>query len=250
MIRVTFLILLVPILAVGCRTRSIEEDPLADHAVVARAAAYSLPAGRSVEGRAIDVHVRGSGAHTVLLLSTIHGDEAAGTPLLQALLEHAESAPEWLDGCTVIVLPVANPDGYAAGTRHNAHGVDLNRNFASANRSDREAHGPFPLSEPEARFLARLIAEQMPDRIVSFHQPLSLIDWDGPGEAVARAMAREGSLPAKRYRSQPGSLGSYAGLDLEIPVITVEFPRAADRLDAEGMWREYGAMLRAALRFD
>jgi murein peptide amidase A len=203
-----------------------------------------------VEGRAIEAHVRGSGRATVLLLATIHGDETAGTPLLHSFLERSRSEPAWLAECTAIVVPTLNPDGVARGTRRNANDVDLNRNFPAANRLGEERHGPFPLSEAETRFLARLLAEHPPDRIVSFHQPLDLIDWDGPGEALARAMARVSSLPARKYRSQPGSLGSYAGLDLGIPVITVELPRSADRLDREEVWREYGPLLLEALRFD
>ncbi len=39
--------------------------------------------GRSVEGRPIYAHVLGTGDETILLIATIHGNESAGTPLLQ-----------------------------------------------------------------------------------------------------------------------------------------------------------------------
>ena len=213
------------------------------------AGAASPKEGRSVEGRPIEVFVRGEGARTVLVLATIHGDEAAGTPLLRALVDRLNTAPAWMDGVRVVVVPVANPDGLARGTRLNARGVDLNRNFPAANRRDVPRHGAHALSEPESRFLSHLVAEFPPDRIVTFHQAMDLIDWDGPGEDLARAMAASSPLEARRIGSRPGSFGAWAGEDLGIPIITVELPRAADRLDAAAAWVEYGAMLRAALRF-
>jgi protein MpaA len=58
------------------------------------------------------------------------------------------------------VVPDLNPDGTAAGTRENAHGVDLNRDFGSRS-------GP---TEPEARFIARLIRRLRPQATIWFHQ--------------------------------------------------------------------------------
>ncbi len=47
-----------------------------------------------------------------------------------------------------------------------------------------------------------------------------------------------------------GSLGSYAGTDLGIPVITIELPRSADRLDRDAAWEVYGSLLVEALQYD
>jgi hypothetical protein len=62
-------------------------------------------------------------------------------------------------------------------------------------------------------------------------------------------MAAKTRLSARRHGSMPGSLGSYAGEDLGIPIVTVELPRSADRLGIDEAWHAYGAMLLRALRF-
>lgn len=204
--------------------------------------------GTSVEGRPLRCARFGAG-ETVLVLASIHGNEAAGTPLLLRLARELASTPDWAAGRSVIVVPELNPDGLAAGQRHNARGVDLNRNFPAANFSERRNHGDTPLSEPEARALHALILEERPARILSFHQPVNVLDWDGPAEELALAMAAASDLPARRIGSRPGSLGSWAGLDLGIPIVTVELPRAADALDEAQAWERYGPMLEAAIRF-
>ena len=72
------------------------------------------------------------------------------------------------------MVPVYNPDGLAAGTRKNARGVDLNRNFPYhwANLDGNYESGPKPASEPETRAMMRFLRQVRPDWILSFHQPL------------------------------------------------------------------------------
>ncbi len=205
-------------------------------------------AGRSVEGRPIEVAVFGEGVPGVLFVGAIHGDEAAGAPLLFELAARLAREPLGLTARRAVVVPVLNPDGLARGARGNARGVDLNRNFPSVSWHGTERHGSEPLSEPEARALVGLVAEHSIACILSFHQAADLIDYDGPGEELAAALAAVSPLRVARMGARPGSLGSWAGQDLGIPVVTVELPRAADRASPAELWELYGALLVAALR--
>ena len=205
--------------------------------------------GASVNGRPIVTWTLGTGPEVVLILASIHGSEPAGTPLLGRLQREVIADLGLLAGRTLCLVPIANPDGYVAGKRHNLHGVDLNRNFPASNFSQRRRHGPEPLSEPESRALFELIQEIDPDRVVSIHQPLAVLDWDGPAEGLAWAMAGECDLAVKRLGSRPGSLGSYVGLDRATAIITVELPREASALEEEELWQRYGRMLLTAIVF-
>jgi len=114
--------------------------------------------GGSAEGRPIEAHVIGDGAQSVLILATIHGDEWAGTPLLEELAEVLEALASAGDlDARVVLVPIANPDGYAEGTRESSTGVDLNRNFPSSNYDARRGHGAGPLSEPESGAVAAAV---------------------------------------------------------------------------------------------
>jgi protein MpaA len=203
--------------------------------------------GRSVGGRPITGEVHGSGQQTILILATIHGNESIGTPLVRRLGAYLSEHPELLQDKRVILVPVVNPDGLVANRRGNLRGVDLNRNFPAWNYSAAHAHGAAPLSEPESRVVYDLIDKYEPDRIISIHQPLTCVDYDGPADALARAMATSSRLPFKRLGSLAGSLGSYAGVTRRIPIVTVEFARSADALGPEALWSRYGHMLLLAV---
>ena len=116
-----------------------------------------------------------------------------------------------------------------------------------ANRLDDRRYGRTALSEPEARAIEQLIVQYVPDRIVSIHQPLACIDYDGPGSALAARMAQFCDLPVKKLGARPGSLGSYAGVTLGIPIITFEMLRADSQLTSETLWQRYGKALLAAI---
>ncbi len=213
-----------------------------------------LPSSYQIVGASAEYHpilclVLGRGPDVILIMATIHGNEAVGTPLVRRLGAYLREHPDLLDGRTAVLLPVANPDGMARSIRYNAHGVDLNRNFEAANRVTDEHSGATALSEPESRIIRRLIAQYKPSRIVSLHQPLACIDYDGPADSLADRMADYCNLPVKKVGARPGSLGSYAGVTLGIPIITFEMLPTDSQLDEQTLWSRYGKALVAAVVF-
>ena len=203
--------------------------------------------GRSVRNRPIVSQVFGRGQDVTFILAAIHGNEPAGRRLVRRLGKQLDRQPELLAGRTVVLLSVANPDGLADKIRYNARGIDLNRNFAAANRREDAGGGSTALSEPESRVIEQLIRRYEPDRIVSIHQPLACVDYDGPAGTLAAHMAGYCRLPVRKLGARPGSLGSYAGLTLGIPIVTLELPADASALGTERLWRQYGRVLLAAI---
>lgn len=219
-------------------------------AIVHAMARYQI-IGKSVQGSPMMSLALGQGNDVILVLATIHGDEPAGTPLVRRLSTYLRQHPEMLKGRRVVLLRLANPDGLVHNSRYNAHGVDLNRNFDAANRENSKQYGLKALSEPESVAIQQTILQYRPDRIVSVHQRApgypGCIDYDGPASDLANHMADYCDLPVQRLGSRPGSLGSYAGVTLGIPIITFEMNRADSQLDSETLWRKYGKALLAAV---
>ena len=203
--------------------------------------------GKSVQQRPIMCLVLGDGPDVTLIMATIHGNEAAGTPLVRNLSWYLRQHPEMLTGRKVVIMAVANPDGMANDSRYNAKGIDLNRNFEAKNRVNSKQTGLTALSEPESRAIKQVIQQNKPDRIVSIHQPLNCIDYDGPARMLAERMGQYCVLPVKKLGARPGSLGSYAGVTLGIPIITFEMLPADSQLNSQALWRKYGRALLAAI---
>jgi len=205
--------------------------------------------GASVRNSPIMTQVFGQGPDVILIMATIHGNEPAGTPLLRSLAKHIRSHLQILNGRTIVLLPVANPDGFAQNARHNTNGVDLNRNFAASNRINTATTGQSALSEPESRAISQLIEQYTPDRIITIHQPLACIDYDGPAKNLATRMAQYCDLTVKKLGARPGSLGSYAGVTLGIPIVTFEMRASDSQLTTSSLWRKYGKALLAAITY-
>ena len=160
----------------------------------------AFPIGHSVDGRAIRPVVLGdpAAAHRVLVVGCIHGTETAGIAIATRLI--AAGAPS---GTEIAVVPAVNPDGCARGTRGNAHGVDLNRNFPSnwaaiGHHGDLQDSGPHALSEPESRYSVALIERLRPQITIWFHQPQGVVRAWGQSVATARRFAALAHYP---YRS-------------------------------------------------
>jgi protein MpaA len=166
--------------------------------------------GRSVQGRALVARVLGadSAPRKVLLVGCIHGDECAGRAILSAA-EHASLTADvqlWL-------VPTLNPDGEAAGSRQNAHGVDLNRNFPYRWRAvsgPTYYSGPRPRSEPETRAAMRLVARVRPAVTVVYHQHEDLVDMAGGDRGLARRYAELAGLRATCLPFLPGTESAWS----------------------------------------
>jgi murein peptide amidase A len=172
---------------------------------VAGAAAERTVIGHSVQGRPI-VSVRSGptdAAVRMLVIGSVHGNEAAGMRITRRLIELG--APK---GAEFLVVPTINPDGLAARSRGNAHGVDLNRNFPFDWQplTGGEYAGRRALSEPESRAAHRLILRTKPDVTIWFHQPFGLIDRPDGNPFVANRFAQLINLPLVRLPGPyPGS---------------------------------------------
>jgi protein MpaA len=144
-----------------------------------------------------------------------HGEEADTVLLARRLLERiAGSETRWA------VIPVVNPDGLLAGTRQNAAGVDLNRNFPAStwaphetfsyppgidseirvlvNWTNRSSPGTHAGSEPETRALVALVEQLDPPLVIDLHSPLELmfVRGDVPPD-VTEGLARSAGLSAE-----------------------------------------------------
>ena len=182
-----------------------------------------------MRGQPIEALAFGVGPTRLLVHGGIHGDEPASAGIAErfsrVLGDRLHETPR------VVIVPAANPDGLAAGTKDNARGVDLNRNFPAENFSP-TAHkpgyfpGPHPLSEPESAALAALVDRERPGSIVALHQPFRCVNFDGPARALAEELARASGWPVVEDIGYPtpGSFGSCYGRDRGLAVITLELP--------------------------
>ena len=187
--------------------------------------------GASREGRPIEAFTIGRGSPRVLVVGGIHGNEPEHAPAVVALRAHVSRVEP---RATVRVIRDVNPDGAAAGTRGNAAGVDINRNWPASNFRPAAAHGAAPLSEPETSILHQEIVSFKPDLLVVLHSIASgpFVNHDGPAESAAYAFVAAASVDDPRWHVRPsmgyptpGSLGTWAGVDRSIPTLTVEFDR-------------------------
>lgn len=206
--------------------------------------AVALVIGFSGERRPIElVHVPGAGPR-ILVVGSIHGNETAGVAVVDALRRTRPRADLWL-------IPSLNPDGAAAGTRQNARGVDLNRNFGASwrptgTRGSTYYSGPRAWSEPETRAARAAVLRIRPRFTVWFHQHLDEVWAYGRSSAAGRRYARLSGLPYVHRRWLPGSATNWQNhLAGGGSSITVELP--AGRLDAAAVRRQVGAVLGLAL---
>src|SRR5204862_738106 len=144
-------------------------------------------------------------------------------------------------GLDLWVIENLNPDGHAAGTRQNAHGVDLNRNFPCAWRplSGIYDSGPRPLSEPESRIAYRLVLRVRPRISIWFHQHERVVDQSGGNLLVERRFSRLVGLPLRRLPREPGSVVGWENHRLPgTTAFVVELPAGSLSISAAARYAE------------
>lgn len=190
--------------------------------------------GVSVRGIPLDIYEPAGKTPRILIISAMHGDENLGSVLISECLRSL--GPKDLHAAVILSM---NPDGIIAGTRGNANGVDLNRNYPTENwkpdpvfyrnrpgapQNISLSPGNSAGSEPETVALIKIMEELQPELVVSFHGFLACIDDPlslNISEDIANRTKME--LVADVGYKTPGSFGSWCA-EQEVPIITYELP--------------------------
>jgi len=118
-------------------------------------------------------------------ISTMHGDEPVGTELLiwfcDSLCQRYGSDTRLtriVDFVDLWIIPLMNPDGNADGSRYNADGVDLNRNFPVPDGVDGD-DGTY-IHAPETQALLEFLSQRRQSFTINFHTGALLTNypWD------------------------------------------------------------------------
>ncbi|HNW26705.1 MAG TPA: DUF2817 domain-containing protein [Candidatus Gastranaerophilaceae bacterium] len=164
---------------------------------------------------------------TVLIIGVVHGDEPQGKFLIENYLQNTESKSK----NRLLFIPCLNPDGLENNTRSNSNGVDINRNFPTKNWGGGDCEvtsnfygGESPASEIETKFILEIMKEYSPDVILTLHSPYRVVNYDGPAKETAEKIGQIMGYPVSSDigYSTPGSFGTYAGVERNIPIITLE----------------------------
>ena len=181
-----------------------------------------------------------------LIIGVFHGDEPQGKFLIEKYLKQLSSTPtskskisRWGQNPMkkLLFMPCLNPDGMQLGQRTNANGVDLNRNFPTKNWGENHGDnatcddaetayygGTSGGSEIETQFLIDTIREFKPNRILTLHAPYKVVNYDGPAKELAEKISTIINYPVEASIGYPtpGSFGTYAGVERQVPTITLE----------------------------
>jgi protein MpaA len=214
------------------------------------ALAATLLIGHSVDGTPMKALRTGdpSAERTVLVVGDVHGNERAGRAVVKRL--RRATPPR---GVQVWTVASANPDGERRDTRHNAHGVDLNRNFPDRWRpgtpGDVFYPGPHAGSEPETQAIQRLVIRIRPDLTIYYHQHMNLVVLPrrGGDRRIARAYARRTHMCAADLPDYRGTAAGWQNATFQhTTAFVVELP--AGRLRAAETKRHADAVLAVGAR--
>jgi len=190
--------------------------------------------GKSEQNNALNLYGPRIAPVDILLVAAMHGDENETTVVLSEALRRIPPG-----SIKNPVILSTNPDGALQGTRSNARGVDLNRNWPAENWSNNTVYhrdhggtvqdiglstGESPGSEAETQALMECVKRLQPRTVISLHAPLACIE-DPQATPLAQWVALQVKLPLVPDVGYPtpGSFGSWA-TEQNINIITWELP--------------------------
>ncbi len=135
----------------------------------------------------------------------------------------------------ITLIPCLNMDGMLALQRKNGASVDLNRNLPTLDWSPiaaKESYfpGKAPNSEPENQALVSYIDNFKPHFVLSLHSWHPMLNTNGDCKRIAQVIS---SFTGYKITDDigyptPGSLGTYCGIERNIPTLTYEIERYLD----------------------
>jgi len=165
----------------------------------------------------------------VLIIGGVHGDEPEGVVAARGLLELFRQ--NYSLDLNITLVPELNPEGVLLHNRCNSNKVDLNRNLPTKDwtpvaAKERYNPGPSALSEKENQSLVHFLNHNKIDLIISLHSWEPMLNTNGniPEAVVIAKLTGYAIEPYIGYPT-PGSLGTYAGLENNIPTLTYEIQR-------------------------
>lgn len=205
-----------------------------------------LASGQSFNHAAIEAFKNKKEAKRyIYLMAGVHGDEVEGVHCLKEIFAWLKQINADDIDLPLVVIPILNVDGHAAGTRINANKVDLNRNLPTKNweagySEEKYNPGQRPFSEPENQYLHKLFDQYPPAFILSIHSWKPIINYNGDCKDVAELLAQYNGYPIDDDIGYPtpGSLGTYGSVELGAPVLTFECPTLDSGVTLEEVWQE------------
>lgn len=148
----------------------------------------------------------------VTISAGIHGDEPAGVEAAIRFMQENAENQDLLSRFYFTIFPCDNPSGWEMGTRENAEGVDLNREFSARHPA------------PEVALLMKALEGRCFDLVIEMHEDIDASGFylyelaENPkemvGEAIVKAVADMGypvnlescieGLPAEGGLIRPG----------------------------------------------
>ncbi|MCB1173680.1 MAG: DUF2817 domain-containing protein [Leptospiraceae bacterium] len=209
----------------------------------------------TAQGLPIELTCIGTGELPVLLIGGVHGNESEGFLFAERLQKELLTDETALHpGLRLYICPRLNPDGCQRLRRTNQNNVDLNRNLPTKDwQSDFENvkyyPGPSAGSELESRITLDMVQAIQPACIISLHSyENAMINYNGPCLALAERMSSFCGLPPKGDIGYPtpGSLGTWAGWERQIPTITLEVLRGQE---PDAVWSQHRTGVLKAIEF-